>query len=88
MIDELDREVERAVIGRCKYRFKEQYSTLQVPESQWFRMTERQRLDHMKRVATAKVVVILSHPFKLMLMEQSLQVLVTRTNYSLLILIL
>ena len=63
VIDEQDREVERAVIGRGKYRFKEQYSTLQVPESQWFRMTERQRLDHMKRVATAKVVVIES-PFQ------------------------
>lgn len=58
VIDEQDREVERAVIGRGKYRFKEQYSSLQVRESQWFRMTEKQRLDHMKRVATTKVVVI------------------------------
>ena len=57
VVDEQDREVERAVIGRGKYRFKEQYSSLQIPESQWFKMTERQQLDHMKMVASTKVVV-------------------------------
>ena len=34
-----------------------------MPESQWLRMTERQRFDHMKRVSTTKVVVIES-PFQ------------------------
>ena len=57
VVDEQDREVQRAVIGRGKYRFKEQYSSLQIPESQWFKMTEKQRSDHMKRVANTKVIV-------------------------------
>ena len=57
VIDEQIREVERAVIGWGKYCFKEQYSSLQVPETQWFRMTEKQWLDHMKKVSTAEVVV-------------------------------
>ena len=50
VIDEQDREVKRAIIGRGKYRFKEQYSFLQIPESQWFKMTEKQPLDHLKKV--------------------------------------
>ena len=48
------REVERAVIGRGKYRFKEQYSNLQIPQSQWFKM---QRLDHIKKVEGTRVAV-------------------------------
>ena len=57
VVDEQEREVERAVLGRGKYRFKEQYSSLQIPQSQWFKMTEKQRLDHMEKVASTKVVV-------------------------------
>ena len=58
VVDEQDREVQRAVIGWGKYRFKEQYSSLQIPESQWFKMMEKQRSDHiMKRVANTKVIV-------------------------------
>ena len=57
VIDEQDREMQRAVIGRGKYRFKEQYSSLQIPEMQWFKMTEKQRSDHLKKVASTKVAV-------------------------------
>ena len=57
VVDEQEREVERAVIGQGKYRFKEQYSSMQIPECQWFKMTEKQRSDHMRRIAGTKVVV-------------------------------
>ena len=30
---------------------------LQIPKSQWFKMTEKQRLDHLKKVSSTKVVV-------------------------------
>ena len=43
LVNEQRREVERAVIGRGKYRISEQYQFLAVPESQWFLMTPTQR---------------------------------------------
>ena len=55
-VDEQYREVERAIIGRGKYRYKEQYSFLQVSEVQWFKKNEKQRLDHIRKVSTAKVM--------------------------------
>ena len=35
---EQQKEVEKAIIGRGKYRLKEQYRFLEVSESKWFRM--------------------------------------------------
>ena len=56
VVDEQYREVERAIIGRGKYRLKEQYSFLQVSEERWFKMNGKQRLDHVRRVSAAKVL--------------------------------
>ena len=55
VVDEQEREIERAVIGRGKYRFKMQYSHLMVPESKWFKMTESQRRAHLDKVATSEI---------------------------------
>jgi hypothetical protein len=51
VIDEQEKEVQRAVIGRGKYRFKEQYQHLVVSWEKWFKMTEQQRRKHLDRVA-------------------------------------
>ena len=56
VVDEQDREVERAVIGRGKYRFRQKYRYLQIAESSWFKMSEKQREGHMKKVSATKVL--------------------------------
>ena len=43
VIAEQQREVERAVIGRGKYRFRQQYRFLEIQESKWFVMNTEQR---------------------------------------------
>lgn len=55
VVDEQEKEVERAVIGRGKYRFKEQYQHLVISEERWFRMTEQQRRKHLQKVASTAV---------------------------------
>ena len=55
-IDEQEREVERAVIGRGKYRFKDDYAALEICEAKWFKMSIQQRQSHLKKVATVGVV--------------------------------
>ena len=44
------------IVGRGKYQLKEQYSFLQVSEERWFKMNEKQWLDHIRRVSAAKVL--------------------------------
>ena len=39
LCEEQEREVERAVIHRGKYRLRPQYRHLEVSESKWFQMT-------------------------------------------------
>ena len=56
VVDEQEREAKRAVIKRGKFRFKEEYSHLEVGELQWFSITPEQRKMHMKKVASARVV--------------------------------
>ena len=56
LIDEQEKEVERAVIGRGKYRIREEYAHLQVNESQWFGMSKEQRQAHLKKVSHAAVI--------------------------------
>lgn len=51
VIDEQEREVERAVIGRGKYEFKEEYSNLKVSEVKWFRMSKEEREAHLRKVS-------------------------------------
>lgn len=36
VVDEQQREVERAIFGRGKYKIRPQYSTLEVQEAKWF----------------------------------------------------
>ena len=55
VIDEQEKEVERAIIGRGKYRFKEEYQSLQVAENKWFKMTTDQRQTHLRKVLTMPV---------------------------------
>ena len=50
LCEEQEREVERAVIHRGKYRLRPQYRHLDVSESKWFQMTREQRTRHLKRV--------------------------------------
>ena len=59
VIDEQERELERAVIDRGKYKLCEQFKKLEVKEEDWFmKMTLAQRKGHVQRV------VLLSHDFK------------------------
>ncbi len=51
LIDEQERELERAVIGRGKYQFRKEFSFLEVSEADWFRMSREQREKHLKKVA-------------------------------------
>jgi len=52
VVDEQEREFERAIIDRGKYRLQAQFSHLQVPELKWFsQMSEQQRASHLKKVA-------------------------------------
>ena len=55
VVDEQECQVERATIKWGKFRFKEEYSHLEVEESHWFNMTPHQRQIHMKKVASARV---------------------------------
>ena len=52
LIDEQEKEVERAVFKRGKYEFEDDYRHLEVPEAKWFRMTPQQRKKHLQKVAT------------------------------------
>ncbi len=56
LIDEQEREVERAVLRRGKYELRSEYQHLAVVESRWFRMTEQQRKQHLQRISLANVV--------------------------------
>ena len=55
LVDEQEREIERAVIGRGKYQFVEEYKFLEVKEANWFKMTREQREKHMQKVTTVQV---------------------------------
>ena len=50
LVDDQQREVERAVCRRGKYRFRSQYQFLEVDEQKWFNMTPESRLKHMAKV--------------------------------------
>ena len=52
LIDEQEKEVERAVLKRGKYKFEDDYQNIEVPEAKWFRMTPQQRKKHLQKVAT------------------------------------
>lgn len=43
LIDEQRKEVQRAIIGRGKYKFRDDYNHLVIDEVAWFKMTQRQK---------------------------------------------
>ncbi len=55
LINEQEKEVERAVIKRGKYRFRKQYRFLEVEEGKWFTMSSEQRQRHLAKVQSAAV---------------------------------
>lgn len=55
VVDEQEREVERAVIGRGKYQFVDEYKFFEIKESVWFKMTREQRQKHLQKVATVQL---------------------------------
>ena len=61
LCDEQQREVERAVVCRGKYRLRPQYRHLEVPESKWFTMSREQRKQHLSKV-NDHLVSNTSHP--------------------------
>ena len=46
VVDEQEKEVERAVIGRGKYKFHPDYTHLKIKESGWFKVTRSERKAH------------------------------------------
>ena len=50
VIDDQEKEIEKAVIQRGKYKFKAEYKHLEIPESQWYKMTSQQRKKHLDRI--------------------------------------
>lgn len=55
LVQEQEREVEKAVIGRGKYELRNQYRSWYVPEAKWFTMTTTQREQHLKRFSDASL---------------------------------
>ena len=51
----VQKELERAVIGRGKYQLKKEYQYLQVTESRWFVMTQEQRKTHLSTESSEEV---------------------------------
>lgn len=60
LVDEQDREVERALIGRGKYELRSQYQSWQLAESKWFNMSTEQRGKHLNKFANATLQDIAS----------------------------
>jgi len=52
VVDEQEKEIERAVIGQGKYKFHPDYTHLEIKESEWFKMTREQREKHIKKVVS------------------------------------
>ena len=48
-------ELERAIIGRGKYRLREQYRFLEISETKWFQMTSQQRKEHLLKLQSVSV---------------------------------
>jgi hypothetical protein len=57
VIDDQEKEMEKAIIGRGKYELCEQFKRLEKAEDEWFmRMTPAQRQAHLKRLSSLTVV--------------------------------
>ena len=55
VIDDQEKEVDKAVINRGKFHFKSEYKHLEVPETKWYKMSASQRKAHLDRITHATV---------------------------------
>ena len=55
LASEQQQEVEKAVIGRGKYKLRQDYKHLEVSETKWFAMSRDQRSKHLKKISTISV---------------------------------
>ena len=62
VIDDQEREVEKAVIQRGKYRF--QAASLEVPEARWYKMTTQQRRKCLDRVANTMLAAVCAKSYE------------------------
>ena len=54
-VENLQVEMQKAIIGCGQYRLKPQYKFLGVPEEAWFKMITEQRLRNIKKFNTCQV---------------------------------
>jgi len=50
VVDDQEKEIEKAVLQRGKYQFKSEHKYLEVPEEKWYKMNPQQRKKHLDRV--------------------------------------
>ena len=62
VIDDQRCELERAVVGRGKYLFRQAYSHLQVSETKWFAMSSEQRQKHISHIQSVQLVAAKANP--------------------------
>ena len=55
LIEDQQREVEKAIIGRGKFELRSQYRSWYVPETKWFSMSQSQRTSHLNKFAAASL---------------------------------
>ena len=55
IIDEQQRELERAVIRRGKYQFRDDYKYLEISEKDWFQMTKQQKEKHLQKISNMQL---------------------------------
>ena len=49
------KNIERAIIGRSEWQFASEYSHLQIPESKWYKMSQKARERHIRKVNATTV---------------------------------
>ena len=54
-VDDLQNEMEKAIMGCRQYRLKPQYKFLGVPEETWFKINAEQRLRHIKKFNSCQI---------------------------------
>ena len=63
VIDEQERELERAIIGRGKYKLCDDFKRLEISEDEWFtKMSVSQREAHVKRVLSVSLEPKITSP--------------------------
>ena len=57
MVEEVNREKQRAVLGKGPYALSGKYSHLEVPLLNWTKMTQKQKENHLAKVLCSKALV-------------------------------